>query len=89
MAALPLYGLLSDRAKTLKNFGNAVSCGAPIEVWFRAMGHSKQGLQLCYLSLLQKSNFVYLEFSKYFSATNEKLHGSLGSWFHLTSSLLG
>ena len=72
-----------DTAKSLKNFGNAVSCGAPIEVGFRAMGHSNQGLQLCYLSILQKSNFVYLEFSKYFSVTIEMLHGSLGSWFHL------
>ena len=53
------------------------------------MGHSDQGLQLCYLPLLQMINFVYLEFSKYFSGTFEMLHGSLGSWFHLTSSLLG
>ena len=89
MAAPPLYGLQFDTEFSLKNFGNVVSCGDPIEVWFRAMGHSKQGLQLCYLSIFQKSNFVYLEFSKYFSVTNERLHGSLGSWFHLTSSLLG
>ena len=89
MAAPPLYGLLSDRAKSLKNIGNAVSCGGPIAVGFRAMGHSNQGLQLCYLLILQKSNFVYLEFSKYFSGTLEMLHESLGSWFHLASSMLG
>ena len=79
MAAPPLYGLQFDTEFPLKNFGNGMSCGGLIEVRFRAMGHSKQGLQLCYLSILQKSNFVYLEFSKYFSVTNEKLHGSLGS----------
>ena len=79
VAAQPLYGLLSDRAKSLKNIGNAMSCGGPIEVGFDAMGHSNQGLQLCYLSIWQKNNFVYLEFSKYFSGTFEMLHGSLGS----------
>ena len=89
MAAPPLCGLQFDTEFSLKNFGNAVSCDGPIAVGFCAMGHSNQGLQLCYLSILQKSTFVYLEFSKYFSDTNEKLHGSLGSWFHLTSSLLG
>ena len=89
MAVPPLYGLLSDIAKSLKNIGNAVSCGGPIEVGFRAMGHSNQGLQLCYLSILQRNNFVYLEFSKHFSGTFEMLHGSLGSWFQLSSSMLG
>ena len=89
MAAPPLCGLQFDTEFSLKNFGNAVSYGGPIAVGFRAMGHSNQGLQLCYLSILQKSNFVYLEFSKYFSVTIEMLHGSIGSWFHLTSSLLG
>ena len=89
MAAPPLYGLQVLTLKTLKNIGNAVSCGGPIAVGFRAMGHSNQGLQLCYLSILQKSNFVYLEFSKYFSVTNEKLDGSLGSWLPWSSSKLG
>ena len=78
-----------DTELPLKNFGNGVSCGGPIEVRFRAMGHSNQGLQLCYLPILQKSNFVYLEFSKYFSVTNAMLHGSLGSWLPLSSSKLG
>ena len=78
-----------DTENTLKNFGNAVSCDGPIAVGFRAMGHSKQGLQLFYLSNLQKSKFVYLEFSKYFSVTNARLHGSLGSWLPWSSSKLG
>ena len=78
-----------DTEYTLKNFGNAVSCGGPIAVGFRAMDHSNQGLQLFYLPIFQKSNFVYLEFSKYFSGINAMLHGSLGSWLPLSSSKLG